>query len=697
VLVVPPVEVIGSTPEEYETVPGSATILTEEDLESSAPLTINEALRRVPGIHVAEEEGMGLRQNIGFRGLDPDRSRTVLILEDGVPIATLPYGGPGLYYAPPIERIERIEVIKGSGSILFGPQTIGGVVNYITPDPPEDFTVGVEVRGGTLDYFTAQASMGDTQDWGGYFVEVLHQRSGGHRLLDLALTDAMAKLVLDLSDDAWIELKLNAYDEFSHATYLGLTTPQLAIEPAFNFAVNDVLPVQRYGGTLSHSQWLSDELLLQTTLYGHYITRDWQRQDFERSDSGAEYERIFDGEGDLVDTASDDGSAIFFLPSFGTRARSFTVGGLETRATWETDFGDLGSEMTFGVRAHLEGAHIRRINGPLDDPDETLRDDETHSGLGIAAYVLERLTFCDRFRVSPGLRFESYSAERRIDRQRVEGVPTDLDPPIVESTTTTGIIPGLGLSYDVAEELTAFAGLHRGFAPPRTQDAITSEGENLDLDAELSWNVELGLRFAVDDYVSGEIAGFLLDFSNQIIEPTEAGGAAAASESDLINSGSTRHIGVESALRFDIGRAAEADFDLPLDLTYTFVRARFGEGWSEELQGLDLPYAPDHHLTASLGIEFPMGFAAHISANYVAEQFSDRENTEEPSLDGLTGIIPDRVLIDARLAYTHDDWGATAYLLAKNLLDERYIASRRPRGIQPGSFQQLILGVRAGF
>ena len=67
----------------------------------------------------------------------PDRSSKVLILEDGIPVALNPYGEPQLYYTPTIDRMESIEVLKGSGQILFGPQTIGGVINYITADPPK--------------------------------------------------------------------------------------------------------------------------------------------------------------------------------------------------------------------------------------------------------------------------------------------------------------------------------------------------------------------------------------------------------------------------------------------------------------------------------------------------------------------------------------------------------------------------------
>ena len=131
----PRVDIIG-TKDNLERIPGSGYVLDKETLESSRVFTTNEALRKVPGINVRDEEGLGLRPNIGIRGLNPTRSTKVTLLEDGLPLAYAPYGDNASYYHPPIERFESIEVLKGAGQILYGPQTIGGVINYITPPPP---------------------------------------------------------------------------------------------------------------------------------------------------------------------------------------------------------------------------------------------------------------------------------------------------------------------------------------------------------------------------------------------------------------------------------------------------------------------------------------------------------------------------------------------------------------------------------
>ena len=136
-IVLAEIRVVGR-PAELGRIPGSATLVTSSALEIWRVPTMNEALRRVPGVTVREEEGLGLRPNIGIRGLNPTRSTKVLLLEDGIPVTFAPYGDNAAYYHPPVTRFETVEILRGSGQIAFGPQTVGGVINYITPTIPQE-------------------------------------------------------------------------------------------------------------------------------------------------------------------------------------------------------------------------------------------------------------------------------------------------------------------------------------------------------------------------------------------------------------------------------------------------------------------------------------------------------------------------------------------------------------------------------
>ncbi|HRG65031.1 MAG TPA: TonB-dependent receptor plug domain-containing protein, partial [Saprospiraceae bacterium] len=103
--------ILGKSDRLFGKIPGSASFIPTKEMQRINALSGNEVLRRSPGVHVSDEEGLGLRANIGIRGLDPDRSRTLLVMEDGVPVALAPYGEPEMYYTPPIDRMSGIELL----------------------------------------------------------------------------------------------------------------------------------------------------------------------------------------------------------------------------------------------------------------------------------------------------------------------------------------------------------------------------------------------------------------------------------------------------------------------------------------------------------------------------------------------------------------------------------------------------------
>lgn len=70
-------------------------------------------------MHLVDEEGAGLRMNLSIRGTDPDRSRSVLVLEDGIPVALAPYGEPELYYTPSMDRMSGVEVVKAAAQFYL--------------------------------------------------------------------------------------------------------------------------------------------------------------------------------------------------------------------------------------------------------------------------------------------------------------------------------------------------------------------------------------------------------------------------------------------------------------------------------------------------------------------------------------------------------------------------------------------------
>ncbi|MBL8632555.1 MAG: TonB-dependent receptor [Myxococcales bacterium] len=681
-------------------IPGTVALITQSDIRRQAAQSSADVLRSVPGLHVVSEEGIGLRLNIGIRGLDPNRSRKVLVLEDGVPITLNPYGVPEQYYTPPIERMERIEVLKGSGQILYGPQTIGGVINFLSRDPPSDLAARADVRYGSFGYVLAQAGIGATHGSVGWQVDVSHRRFDGPRKLDLALTDATAKLRLQLSQTSVLRVKLSVYDESSAATYLGPTTAQFAHDPYLNLAHNDRFLVRRYAASVTHQQWLRESLQLQTVLYGYHTARAWRRQEYDRQDQGIPYERICDEQarcglrGSPEIRPTSDGGSVYFRSSSVIRNRQYEVAGIEPRLLWNWKASSaFKGELTALVRLHYERAReqILGTETPTDLSGD-IRDDELRHGYAVAAAIQNRFALWDRLFVTPGVRIENYFSDRRVLRQQVrqpDGTMASRNTDSLGEAFSFAAIPGIGVSAKVIDPMTLYAGVHRGYAPPRSKDAVSPSGQDLQLDPELSWNSELGTRLQVGRWLSFEATGFWLEFENQIIPPSESGGAVSAGS---FNAGRSRHIGLESSGMFDVaGPLGWSALSIPISFGYTFVpMAMFVGGIND---GLRLPYAPMHQLNAQYRVAHRIGIEAQVQLGYVGKQFADKENTTFSSRDGLVGEIPGYLTIDARIAYTYRRLGLTGYVAGKNLGNQIYIASRAPSGIQPAGYRQVFFGI----
>ncbi|MBM4381189.1 MAG: TonB-dependent receptor plug domain-containing protein, partial [Deltaproteobacteria bacterium] len=275
----PTVEVLGDSEEALQAVPGSAAKLEAEALEQAHLLTTNEALRKVPGVVAVDEEGLGLRPNIGLRGLDPNRSRKVLLLEDGVPLSMAPYGDNASYYHPPIERFERIEVLKGGGQLLYGPSSIGGVINYLTPMPASRPSARVTLSAGNRNYVNVNGQAGGVVGDNGLIGSFMHKRGMGARDNTFSeLTDVTFKALVGLGTRQWLTLKASYYQEDSRLTYSGLTEAEFAANPRQNPFRHDTFNGKRFGLSAQHEFIFTDTLALRTTAYAGLFKRDWWRQ-----------------------------------------------------------------------------------------------------------------------------------------------------------------------------------------------------------------------------------------------------------------------------------------------------------------------------------------------------------------------------------------------------------------------------------
>lgn len=664
----------------FETMPGSVKFISHEEIQRLLPLNGNEVFRRIPGIHVTDEEGMGMRLNLGIRGLDPDRSRAVLVMEDGIPVSINPYGENELYYTPVIDRMEGVEVLKGSGQILYGPQTIGGIVNYLTSEPSIKPSVKFRFMGGQGLFMNGFLSFSTTFKNVGVSISYLRKQAEEVGPTWFRINDVTSKFVIRLSNKSKLIAKIGYYDEYSNSTYVGLTQTMFDAggQDFVQLSPDDRLYVQRILGSLQHEFTFNDKYKLTTTAFGYTTVRNWQRQDFSLSKPSGNFDRFW---GDTTIT----NGALYMLNTNAHRDRRFLVAGVENRFSMNHKIGKkMSNKLETGVRLIYEKADEELLRG--DNPDAlsgNMQSDEIRRGYGLSVYAQDKFYINSNFHITAGVRGEFYWFERNVIRQNY------IDTNFFNNNFIAQVIPGIGFSYTFKNTVNIFGGVHRGFAPPRIKDAISSSGVVYNLDAEQSWNFELGARLILNKYLTAELTGFYMDFSNQVIPVSQSSGGSG---SGFVNGGATRHAGLEAAFSFNLAPLIKLEkYTIMLDAAVTYLDARFnsdrfiiGGGDTTNLREKQLPYAPQVTLTSAFTFEAPFGLGLRITGTYIGKQFTDPLNTITPSADGRIGELPDYLILDGSLYWKVTKIFTTFRLSAKNMTNERYIASRRPQGIKVG-------------
>lgn len=666
---------------DLQRLPGAAEVLTSEVLRESNVMTTEEALRKVSGVHARGEDAFGLRPNIGIRGLSPTRSTKVLLLEDGLPLSYAPYGDNASYYHPPVDRFETIEVIKGGEQIVFGPMTVGGVVNYVTPTIPAKRGGSLMLIGGNRDYLNGHARYGANFKNTGWLIDLLRKQGEGSRdNVRHGITDFNVKTLTSLSTRQTLGLRFNSYAEDSNITYTGLRENEFISNPRGNVFRNDFFNTNRYAGAITHTLALSDHLVLSTNGYASAFLRDWWRQSSnstQRPNDSAD--PACGGMANLLTTCGNEG-----------RIRSYQTWGVDPKLKSHFKLGKAQNELDLGFRYHSEIQERYQKNGPLPTSRDGVVVENNDRRAQAASFFLQNRFIFGNLAITPGLRFESVNF-RRVNQ--LNGARGD--------TRITQWIPGIGAAYTAGGRVTFFSGLHRGFAPPRVEDIINNNtGASIDLDAELSWNYEAGTRVSLPGDLRAEATFFRMDFENQIVPASVAGGLGAT----LTNAGSTLHQGAEFSSAWQLARFLPRRHNVTLRTAWTALPiARYSSDRFSNIPGFTtvritgnrLPYAPKNLLTSSLSYTHAKGINVFLENVYSGRQFGDDLNTVGGTPDGQRGLLPANAIWNASVNVPVKT-STTLFFTMKNVTDRLTIVDRS-RGLLPGIPRLVQFGFRFNF
>jgi Fe(3+) dicitrate transport protein len=685
---------------------GSTYFISSKELKTFNYDDVSRILRTVPGISIQEEEGFGLRPNIGMRGTSPDRSSKITLMEDGVLIAPAPYAAPAAYYFPTVNRMQSFEILKGGSQIQYGPYTTGGAINMVSTQIPNRLKARVVASIGSFNTKKTYVTIGDEQENFGYVLEYNNRNSDGFKKIDNSSkttgfqgNDYVAKFRINTDNDAKIYQSLTAKVQYSadlaNETYLGLTEQDYNDSPYRRYAGSneDYINSEHKQIMLSHFIKASRNFNITTKAYKNDFARNWYKLDALKLGTtkvginsiltnpttyNAEYLA-------LTGTSNTADNALLVKAN----NRMYGAKGIQSEANYNFVTAALQHDVDFGFRYHEDyedrfqwvdgyamqnGVMNRTSNGtPGTDTNRITKAE------AIAAHLLYTITY-DKFTFSPGIRYENINLDsNNYGSNDIKRAGTS----VVKTNNRSDVwIPGIGILYKINEDYNVFTSVHKGFSPP---------GATAGEDAENSINSELGFRFRKNAFY-GELIGYYNDFSNLQGADNMSGGGTGTG--DLFNAGAAIVKGIEILATYEILNNADKGYKLPLTISYTLTDTKLNSAfnspiWGTVERGDQIPYIAKNQFALTAAFETAQ-FNLAISGKYV-----DAFRTVAG-----TGTIPSQNKVNSNFII---DLSAKYHLSQKvslmsnivNLMDKEYAVSRVPAGLRPGLPFSINFGIMA--
>ncbi|MCY1395738.1 Fe(3+) dicitrate transport protein FecA [compost metagenome] len=665
--------------------PGARSVVRREQMVEEGAQNVREALRGIPGVQVQENNGTGgsdVSLNVGVRGLTSRLSPRSTVLIDGVPAAVAPYGQPQLSMFPlSIGNLDSIDVVRGAGSVRYGPQNVGGVINFVTRAIPKEFSgeVGTSIdtasHGGWKKQYSA--FLGGTAE-NGIGAALLYSgvKGAGYRDSNDAtdIDDVMLKTHWAITDSDELSANFHYYDGSAD------------------------MP-----GGLTQAQYDDDP---------YQSVRDWDNFTGRRKDVSLKYLRQVDDltQFEVLTYYSDSfrGSNIAArnLKTISSYPRDYWTFGIEPRVSRIFFAGPTTQEVSLGYRYLKEDmkersstlALVNNVPTPVGNNDGHVFQERTGGTEANAIYLDDKIDV-GNWTVTPGIRFEHISTDwHEHPVIGANGLPVQEKKRSIESNEP---LPALSVMYHLSDEWKLFANYETSFGSLQYfqlgQGGVGNETAN-GLEPEKAKTYEVGTRYDNGAW-GGEVTLFYIDFDEEL--------QYISNDVGWTNLGATKHQGIETSMHYDMAALDPMLAGLTAYGTFTYTRATF-EGDLPAFKGRDLPLYSRQVATVGLRYEHDRwtynfdGFGQ--SKQRAPGAATDDPNAiyiTEPTADGQFGDIPGYVLWNARVGYDFGPQVSNLNLAAgvKNIFDKENFtrSSDNNAGIYLGTPRTFYVQASVGF
>jgi Fe(3+) dicitrate transport protein len=643
------------------TYPGGRDVIEEETMAKFPQESVPDLLRTVPGVYVVPENGNDSRLNIGIRGNDPRRSGLAAILVDGIPVSEAPYGNTDVDGLPiAFERIWRVDVIRGGASVRYGPNSAGGVVNFLTEPIPDTPMLRLGGRYGSYNDYSSSLAVGGTYDAFGYLVSGVIKGGDGFRdSSEYQDFDGSIKMRYALNPTEAIQAYVSRFDEPDAKQPGGLTQAAYDADPS-----QSLRPLGAF-------HFFTDRYVLQ---YSNAIDTD---STFEVKSWYQNGVRKLDDVRPIL------------APFETTRIQhsEFDSGALEASYSWETKLFGLKNSFFHSARYLVEENdelyYRQELTSPTTrgGPTTQVDLDDNFKGKAFSLFNEDKVSILGNLDWAFGFRVESIA---------MSGVSNETGTQIAQDYTP--FLPETNVTWTFAPRTAFYASYQKGFYPPQYETGFDPASVlYAPTKPESSDAYEIGLRSREVDGLEATLALFDTEYEDKIDFVNTSAGIKVP-----VNSGHVRAEGVELGGNYQLGTAMRVLNGWMLYGSITAQESKITDGVND---GNDTPRSP--HLLASWGTEYdhqPTGLWGRIGGAYASSVFNDPANIPVGSADGVNGPSPAYTLWDCAVGWNqHPDRSGFAVTAGiTNMFDEAYFR-RFSTGIFPGAPRQYSVAVSYTF
>lgn len=637
------------------------------DLEQIPPVINNnyrQAFNELPGLLVSEMPTPS-HVNVNYRGIgDPHESEFVLTLRDGMPSVSDWFGYPTAYYAPPLESVGRVELVRGGGSLLYGPQP-GPVLNYITRRPPLDrkFTASSAHTVGSDSLYSTYNSFGGTIGEFGYLGSFHHRQADGPRdNADYSVFNGDLKLAIGATTESRWYFGFYGY-ESENGEAGRLTLAQYTADRDQTVKPSDRVWIQRYVPSLTYERDVSEDTLVVVNGWAGMQDRFSRRQNSTATSTNL------------------DRQEFYFI-------------GLDARARHDWEAWENRHTLTAGfVLYGAEAPRYRETNPDITATDGALNFDLERNTMYASVFAENKFQF-GNLGVIPAVRLD-------LVRERVEE-NINVARGSAISSEFSDVVPlfGLGLTYDLPRMNQLYANVSQGYRPPKYDDLVNpTSTSQLPSDPEPGeiMNYESGLRGSPASWLKYDASAFYTDWNN-VVETLDFGGGNTIRS----NSGRARYMGVETGAMVDLiglldarrnTRHAERWGSLNVHGSISLLDAEFVSGNND---GNEPSYAPGYIIKTGITYNWRERLKASLVGVFMDEHYWQDSNTDASTPIGLAEIPSYGVWDLSVEAKVYKD-AVSVFAGINNLFDEDYFSRVRSDGIEPALERTYYGGVKITF